>query len=405
MNTWKKKELAYCSNVHPGVTLEAINNNIEKWLGAVARARSREEMAGGLWLPQMVTEQLISNQNLQQLFSEKLAENNIWLATLNGFPYGDFHQAVVKEKVYQPTWAEKNRQIYTQQLAEIFATCSPDFDRTYSISTLPLGYAKTWNAEQHELALLNLCELAQQLLKLEHETGKHICVCLEMEPDCVLEKTDQLVHFFTKDLEQKAKSQGLSIDTIYRYIGCCFDTCHQAIMFENIYESLGKISRANIRIGKIQLSSAPRIKINSVDDIHHVCMLFNEQKFLHQVKVKDKSDNIYSFPDLSQNLISILETNEVDYLEAELRTHFHIPIHLKRFDTQGVETTQMALTDVFRFYQDKKNSLPKPQLEVETYTWNQLVEKDHKFDLLQGLTSELNWLDNQLTKYDLLMQA
>ena len=40
--------------------------------------------------------------------------------TFNGFPYGDFHQSVVKHRVYEPTWADAER------LAALAATLPAD---------------------------------------------------------------------------------------------------------------------------------------------------------------------------------------------------------------------------------------------------------------------------------------
>jgi hypothetical protein len=58
---------------------------------------------------------------------------------MNGFPYGDFHEPVVKHKVYQPTWYEPARWKYTLQLAEILnQLLLPGVEG--SISTLPIAW-------------------------------------------------------------------------------------------------------------------------------------------------------------------------------------------------------------------------------------------------------------------------
>ena len=82
-------------------------------------------------------------------FGEWLAERSLVPYTMNGFPYGDFHEPVVKHKVYQPAWYEPARLHYTLQLAEILDQLLPPGIEG-SISTLPIGWPAKLGSPRRE---------------------------------------------------------------------------------------------------------------------------------------------------------------------------------------------------------------------------------------------------------------
>ena len=57
--------------------------------------------------------------------SVRCAEQNLYVFTINGFPYGCFHGARVKENVYVPDWRTPERRDYTNLLADILADLLP----------------------------------------------------------------------------------------------------------------------------------------------------------------------------------------------------------------------------------------------------------------------------------------
>jgi hypothetical protein len=68
-----------------------------------------------------------------------LRENDCFVPTLNGFPYGSFHGERVKERVYLPDWRSPDRAAYTMRLADLLAGWLPE-GVTGSISTVPIGF-------------------------------------------------------------------------------------------------------------------------------------------------------------------------------------------------------------------------------------------------------------------------
>lgn len=408
---WRRAELTYCSNVHPGTSLADVEGNVSRWVSSVAKQRELQSMAAGLWFSMPCCDELYANEALRSRFYQHLQDHQLYLGTLNGFPFGDFHQEVVKASVYRPTWADQARFDYTLKLAHLCAAApaSEGCAAEISISTLPLGYASEWSDDLHLQACRQLCLLADRLRQLKQETGRHVRVCLEMEPDCVLEKTDQLIAFFQKDLTKTAKDIDVSESTVFDFLGCCFDVCHQAVMHEDCFESMRSISDAGIAVGKIQVSSAPKLNITKKDDVEFLCSEFSEPKFLHQVKVKLDDGSLFSFSDLSDVALNKLTHEEMTQLYGRSwRLHFHVPIHLQSLSASDesagtVLTTQSDILDVLRFISAHSSKLlVKPSLEIETYTWPQF-KHDTQFDLAAGIVSELSWLEIELKALGLLL--
>ena len=65
-----------------------------------------------------------------------LRHNDLYVFTINAFPYGSFHGTRVKEQVYEPDWREEERLHFTNRCADILAALLPD-GHEGSISTVP----------------------------------------------------------------------------------------------------------------------------------------------------------------------------------------------------------------------------------------------------------------------------
>ena len=50
----------------------------------------------------------------------------MYVFTINGFPYGGFHNQNVKDAVHQPDWSTTDRLTYTKRLFLILSTLLPD---------------------------------------------------------------------------------------------------------------------------------------------------------------------------------------------------------------------------------------------------------------------------------------
>jgi len=217
-----------------------------------------------------------------------------------------------------------------------------------------------------------------------------------MEPGCVLESTDALIPFFSTELPDFFISRGHDPNLINRYLGICYDVCHQAVMFEDTYQSLTRIHEAGISIGKIQISSALELKDpkdkSARDSLHG----FIEQKYLHQSRCLDNNNKLYDVMDLDQAFTDFPE-------DFAWRTHFHVPIQAQTLISDGLTTTQDEICRTLDFLRDHPEL--HPHLEVETYTWTALPEQIRPKDestLVDGLCAELHWLETEMQKRGLL---
>ncbi len=394
--TFAIADITYCSNVHPGESLEDITANLSNLIAPVCRSRGLKQMATGLWLSAAAAEQLQQSQALAA-FRSALSQAGLYLTTINGFPFGDFHGEHIKANVYLPDWADANRRVYTEQLAEVLAACLPERCDSGTISTVPLGYKRHWHEQKQQAAVTELKQLGEFLQALKRRTGKHILVCLEMEPDCVLESTDELIEFFERHV--------LPDEVLRQHLAVCFDVCHQAVMFEDVYEALERIAAAQIAIGKIQLSSALQAVFDHAEGLDetliYVLQQFCEPKYLHQVKHLDGAGMLEGRTDLHYALAAGFDhEHEAD---GHWRIHFHLPIHTDNLIHPKLKNTSSELLRTFDFLKD--NPTIRPTLEVETYSWQVLPQALRPHDdqgLIEGITAEVNWVEQALKQRELL---
>ena len=396
--SWFRSQLSYCSNVHPGETIAGITSNISNYIEPVRQRRGLESMSAALWLSAEAATELLQQPDALQKFRAGLDAHGLYLQTLNGFPYGGFHKVRVKEKVYQPDWSTRERLDYTVNLATILSACLPPDETAGTISTLPLGLARTWTQERQQDSLDNLLALVAKLAKLKMRTGKHIRVCLEMEPGCVLESTAQSIKLFNAWIPSRAQDKGIDPDLVRDHLGLCYDVCHQAVMMEDINASLEKITAGGITIGKIQISCALSVSNVAAPDTRNWLNEFAEEKYLHQVCTRNASgDRVFSI-DLAEAL------GDAGYpVQDDWKIHFHVPVHSETLYIDNIRTTSETIREVLEFL--SKHPQCRPHIEVETYTWNVLPgdERPHNDDgLIDCLTSELLWLESQMNRHSLL---
>src|SRR5687768_9312417 len=302
----------YCTNVHAGATLDATRANLEQHALAVKQRYSPDRPMGvALWLSAVAADELVgAGEKTQQAYpNAQLGELRDWLAerglvpyTLNGFPYGDFHQEVVKHRVYEPTWWQPERLHYTMQLVKILDAILP-LGQEGSISTLPIAWGTPCpDRGQLEQAAVQLRQAAQWMHQLEEESGRLIYVCLEPEPGCYFTFADDAVHYFQWQL-----FGGEDEEIVRRHIRICHDICHAAVMFEDQEEVLRKYKDAGIEVGKIQVSAALRMDLDSLPLSAGVTgragkafselEQFAEDRYLHQTVVSRDGEEAF-FEDL-----------------------------------------------------------------------------------------------------------
>ena len=385
-------QIGYCTNVHAGADLASTRANLQQHAVAVKQNFSPDAPLGvGLWLSAKTARQLREERQIEE-FAAWLAETDLAPFTLNGFPYGDFHQPIVKHEVYKPTWSEQARADYTLDLIEILDTLLPA-GMEGSISTLPLQWGTPAPAaDQLSAAAAKLRAVASRLARLEEESGRLIHLCLEPEPGCVMDRAEDVVRFFEDHLlvdGDEAK--------IRRHIRVCHDVCHSAVMFEEQADAFQTLRAAGIHVGKVQVSSAVIVPFEEIEPQQRGDALarlrsFAEDRYLHQTVVRSSPDaEPIFFEDLPKALATV---ENPEGLTSQWRVHFHVPVYLERFGL--LQTSREQILECLEIATREMPGLT--HFEVETYAWGVLPEELQQARLSDGIAKELQWFRDTLAK-------
>ena len=373
--------LTYCLNIHPGETLAENLAAIRQHALAVKQQLAPASAFGlGLRLSAAAAAELRTPGSRKKLRAE-LDALGLYVFTVNGFPYGQFHGARVKENVYAPDWRTRERLDYTCLLADILADLLPA-DMCGSISTLP-GSFKPWihTAADVRAMALNLVACAKHLAALHEKTGREIHVGLEPEPFCFLETTDEVLRFFEGALAA-ACADAVERELVRRHLGVCLDTCHVALQFESPLDALRRYRAAGIRVSKIQISAALETDAVNASALRP----FDESVYLHQTKARFKNGEQLSWPDLPEALPAIVQHVGLE----TVRVHFHVPLFWEG-NALLRSTAALLSTDFFR-----EACAATEHLEVETYTFSVLPEAMRAGGVVECICSELEWVQQRL---------
>src|SRR5881397_3413253 len=383
--------LTYCTNVHAIEDLECVLAALARYCAPVRRRLGVRRLALGLWLSRRSASELLASPDARARLREALETNGLELVTLNGFPYGDFHAERVKEDVYRPDWADVRRHHYTLDLAHILCELLPADVEEGTISTLPLTYAPAARASSTAECATILAHLAVDLHRLAERDGRLVRVCLEPEPDCIVETSDQAIAFFHDHLRPAVRRRGVDPAIVDRHLGLCLDACHQAVEFEDPATAWRKIAAAGIRVGKVQLSCALEVPAEASSRVEARLRPFDEIRFLHQVRRRDRGGVIEGWTDLAPALAAGERCAE----RADWRVHFHAPLHWEP-EGHGLRTTSQELLALIARVAATR---PLPHLEVETYTWSVLPETIRPRDdatLVEGIAREIEFAERAL---------
>jgi hypothetical protein len=394
-----KYHLTYCTNIHSGENWEEVFSQLKSNIPLLKeRIAPKKSFGIGLRLSAVAAQELREDNKLHQ-FKKWLDQEDAYVFTINGFPYGNFHGQMVKEEVYQPDWQTHQRLDYTLKLIYILAELIPE-NMDGGISTSPISY-KPWLKLQSEResafqrASKRLAECAWEMANIQDENGKELHLDIEPEPDCLIENTSETVDFFTNWLlpegtkyltNQYGISKAEGNQLLKHHIRICYDTCHFAVEYEDPLETIDTFDEAGIRIGKVQISAALKVLFKDVKQRLEIAQQlghFVEDTYLHQVVELQKDRSLLRYRDLDKALPNIENPNS-----KEWRIHYHVPIFVDQFDELG--STQDAITKSLSIL-NKRNDCT--HFEIETYTWDVLPEH-LKLNLLDSIEREYKWTLN-----------
>ncbi len=382
--------LTYCQNIHPGESWAENFAAIQTHTTAVKQRVCPDEWFGlGLRLSAQAAAELSDPERKAEAL-DFFAANQLYPFTINGFPYGRFHEKRVKERVYAPDWRTAERRDYTIQLADVLSSLLPEGVEG-SISTVPCSF-KPWITTEAEVGEMtrNIAACAAYLSALSDDTGRTIHLGLEPEPDCFLETTSETIAFFKESLFTAGAAEvarilgvdmGRAEEIMRRHVGVCFDTCHVAMQFEDLHASLLAYRAEGIRISKVQLSAALQANVQGYG--LEALTPYAEPVYLHQVKAIARSGAHFAWYDLTEALDELPDFPDVE----DIRVHFHVPLF---FTNSGpLSSTVTELTP--DFLHELRSGIC-PHLEIETYTFDVLPPAIHPGDVVRSIAREYSWV-------------
>lgn len=394
--------LSYCTNIHAGESWKDHFESLDLNFPVIKKEFSPNQAMGiGLRLSNSASIDLLDSEALKS-FKSWLNQQQAYVFTMNGFPYGDFHHVVVKDQVHAPDWTSKERVDYTLRLFQILAELLPE-GMDGGISTSPLSYRHWFSTDDltqkaKEKATKHIIEVAGELYKIKSERGISMHLDIEPEPDGLLETGGEFIDWYENILLPMARStlakslnlSDLGVENCMKeHICLCYDICHFAIGYENHGDVLTELHEKGIKTGKIQISAALKadlaVEHDLKTDIFEAFSSYNEKTYLHQVVARKADEALIRYRDLP-NAIQDADNKEV----VEWRAHFHVPIFAK--DLGLLQSTQDDIIEVLKI---QKNKPLSTHLEVETYTW-EVLPKALKIPITSSIIRELNWVKEQL---------
>lgn len=389
-----KMKIGYCTNVHAGIDLETAKANLLKH-ACVARdaANWSGPLGVGLWLAEPAAREAAQGDNPAKL-RDWLVEHGLDAFTMNGFPQGNFHEPIVKHRVYLPTWWDPSRLEYTRNLVRILSVLIPE-GGTGSISTLPIAWGMPRVSKYHLVeAAEQFSKLAEDLAKVEEEQGRQIVIAIEPEPGCEIGDASTMRSFFQRYLLNRPDAE-----RIRKYITVCHDICHAAVMREDQGRELKSYVELGMRIGKVQVSSAILVEWDLLKNEEKILAFeqlkaFAEDRYLHQTTTRSgPAGSVRLHEDLPRLIQSVEAPTE---LSGSWCVHFHVPIFLSEFGL--LKSTRPEIDRCIQFLTNPMHaSAFTNHWEVETYAWGVLPQGIARANLAEGIADELKWFRDRIT--------
>jgi hypothetical protein len=397
--------LTYSTLVHPGDTWAEMRASLETYVPEVkARFSPDAPMGVSLRISNASAERLMDDPAERAWVKKFLDDNDLYVYTVNAFPFGPFKGEVVKERVYEPDWTTEERTRYTMNVATILTEITgPEVEPT--IQSAPLAF-RPKVADDHYIAEFtdNLLRVVAFLMDLEKTTGRRVKLALEPEPYCFLESIEETVEYFEAHVyalaaaTRVAELSGQPLAEVFgglrRHLGVVFDICHQSVEFEDITEDLHLLMNAGIPIFKLQEAAALLVREVTPEIVAEL------RKYTGTIYLSQTTERRDGVLTRFLNLEDAIAAWEVDPGPREWRTHFHVPVFLK--DLGPFQTTRSGIDDALAVHARTPLST---HLEIETYTWDVLPDHLKTGDITEYVVRELEYVRDELGRQVAAIQA
>jgi sugar phosphate isomerase/epimerase len=389
--------LTYSTLVHPGDTWDEMWESLTEYVPRV-KARVSPDRPFGicLRLSASAAETLAQRPSERSRLVAFLADNDLYVFTVNAFVHGGFKGVTVKERVYEPDWQTQERVRYTTNVADVLAEIAPAHVNP-SIQTPPMGFKpKVTGPEVVEEYARNVICVVAHLVDIERRTGKTITLAVEPEPHCFVETTDEAIAFFGDHLysgaavRRLAARAGLPLSeanaALRRHLGIVYDVGHQAVEYEDPEVALAKLVDAGVPVFKLQLAAALRVPEVTDTEVERLRAFAGSIYLTQTVERRDGRLTRYL------NLEDAFGAWERDPGPCEWRIHFHVPIFLERLGP--LETTRESTAAALQVHRAAALSR---HVEIETYTWDVLPDEFKSGDIVDYVAREIEWARAELS--------
>ena len=382
--------LAYCTNIHRGENWLETFDSLQRYTLAVRQEVCPDKpYAIGLRLSNRAAQELSDAATLRG-FKRWLEQNQCYVFTINGFPFGQFHGARVKERVYLPDWTSPERLAYTNLLFDLLAELVPPGVEG-SVSTLPGSFkAFITRPEQEKEIRDNIWRCVEHIAKVSARSGRKLHLGVEPEPLGWFETSAETIRFF-----EQLRAEHPGDPRLNEHLGVNYDTCHLAVEFEEPRDAITALRQNEIKISKLHLSSA--LKTHPTPETRRALAAFADDIYLHQVVARTADGQRLIYPDLAPALNA--PAAFADPPATEWRVHFHIPLHSPA--TDWYDNTADHVLGILDLLQ--ADPALCSHLEMETYTWEVLPTALKNRSVVAQLVAEYDWTLQRLAERGLGM--
>lgn len=389
--------LGYSTLVHPADDWDQLWASLNTYVLRVKeRVAPSEPFGVSLRLSAPSVETLTRDSAARAQLRAFLDNNDLYVYTVNAFPYGAFKGTVVKEQVYEPDWHSRERADYTIGVADILSEIT-DPSISPSIQTSPLAFKpKTQSTAYVDTMIENVLGVVAHLIALRARTGRLVRLALEPEPYCYLETTGDALECFRSRLYSGSAATRLSTlcgiplsqahGALREHLGIVFDIGHQAVVFDDIPMALKAITEAGVPIFKLQAAAGlyvPEVTHELIDAL---------AQFANAVYLTQTFEKTNRGVSRFLNLDAAVSDWERNPRPCEWRVHVHVPVFIA--DLGAFQSTRFAIEEALALHRQTPIS---DHLEIETYTWDVLPDRVKGGDIVEYVSREIEWVRDTLT--------
>jgi hypothetical protein len=388
--------LSYSTLVHPADNWDELWTSLTTYVPRVKeRVAPNEPFGVSLRLSAASVATLTSDAAARKQLRSFLDANDLYVYTVNAFPYGSFKGRVVKEQVYEPDWRSQDRRDYTIGVADILAEIT-DPGISPSIQSSPLAFKpRVENDAYVDTMIDNVLAVVAHLVRLRARTGRLVRLALEPEPYCYLETTAETLECYRNHLYSGSAADRLTTlcdiplseahGALREHLGIVFDICHQAVVFDDIPASLRAINEAGVPVFKLQAAAALYIPEVNRELIGALSQFANAVYLTQTFERANGSVTSYL------NLDAAVEDWQRNPRPCEWRVHVHVPVFIDDFG--AFKSTRFAIEEALAIHRQTRIS---DHLEIETYTWDVLPASVKDGDIVDYVSRELEWVRDTL---------